>query len=93
MTEEEFNRGFISSLALYYAHRMEKTETKAEDGAQHLLDFRIPISVPRLLREKILKFRRRAIDEPCEERFDECLDLLLEIDRVIYKIDAYSKYM
>jgi hypothetical protein len=89
----DFNRGFVSALALYYAHRMEQTSTRAEDGAQHLIDFRIPRQVPMQLRDKLLQFRRKAIDEPDEKRFDECMDLLIEIDRVLYKIDAYSKYM
>lgn len=93
MNGDDFNRGFISALALYYAHRMEPVANNAEIGARHLIDLRIPKSVPLMLREKLIKFRRKAIDEPDEKRFDECLDLLIEIDKVIYKIDAYSKYM
>jgi hypothetical protein len=108
----EFNNGFITALALFYAHRfynLSAFETihkvfgpdlRLYGGSDHLLNIQIPSNIDPDLRRKVedlvskvksLRYAELTKDE-VEEIFDECLEILKELDRRLFGLEVIVNY-
>jgi hypothetical protein len=100
----EFNNGFITALTLFYAHRYELRvggpDLRLYGGSDHLLDIQIPSNIDPDLRQKVedlvskvksLRYADLTKDE-VEEIFDECLEILKELDRRLFGLEVTVNY-
>jgi hypothetical protein len=105
--EVEFNNGFVTALALFYAHAYQLRETQFEGkwslvlhaATDHLLQMDIPESLPEELRRRVEEFRRWALahryeadDETALRLFEECLEILKEVDEKVFGLKVVVKY-
>jgi len=108
----EFNNGFITALALFYAHRfynLSAFETihkvfgrdlRLWGGSDHLLNIQIPDNIDPDLRRRIEDFVRKVVSlrfaelnkDEVDKVFDECLELLKEIDRRLFGLEVIVNY-
>jgi hypothetical protein len=103
----EFNNGFITALALFYAHRFRDSipeldwDRRVYAGSDHLLDIEIPENLKPELRDEIKKFvddvLSRRNDDTCkglvaERLFDRCLNILVSLDRELFGLDVIVVY-
>jgi len=97
--KHEFNTGFVSALAKFLAHQMERFPSECDHriygATDHLFDIEIPKNLPEDLRNDIIRFvnnamRKRLLTlkaEEADELFDEADNLLQRIDREIFKLE------
>jgi hypothetical protein len=105
--EVEFNNGFVTALALFYAHAYQLREAGFEGkwalvlhaATDHLLEMEIPSSLPPKLRERVERFREEALahryeadDETALRLFEECLEILKLVDEEVFGLKVVVKY-
>jgi hypothetical protein len=106
-TKPEFNNGFITALALFYAHRFKRIKgAGGEDyrihaGSDHLLRIEIPDSLPDELKNELTEFVRKVISRrydftisegEIEFLFEWCIDILIKLDKAIFGLDVVVNY-
>jgi vacuolar-type H+-ATPase catalytic subunit A/Vma1 len=94
-------------LALFYAHAYQIQGASFKGmwalvlhaATDHILEMDIPSNLPPKLRERVEKFRERALahryeadDETAQELFKECLEILKEIDGEVFGLEVVVKY-
>jgi hypothetical protein len=102
-----YNNGFITALALFYAHRFNTKLCHPKDnydfriyaGSDHLYQIELPKNLPSDLRERIEKFvntvqslRYDATPKQAEELFEECLNILKELDERLFGLKVTVVY-
>jgi hypothetical protein len=105
--EVEFNNGFATALALFYAHAYQAQGASFKGrwalvlyaATDHLLQMDIPSNLPEKLRRRVEEFRERALarrfeadDETAQELFKECLEILKRIDEEVFGLKVVVKY-
>ena len=105
--EVEFNNGFVTALALFYAHAYQLREARFKGrwalalhaATDHLLEMEIPSSLPPKLRERVERFREEALahryeadDETALRLFEECLEILKRIDEEVFGLKVVVKH-
>jgi hypothetical protein len=105
--EVEFNNGFVTALALFYAHAYQLREASfagrwalvLHAATDHLLEMDIPGNLSPKLRERVERFREEALahryeadDETVLRLFGECLEILKEIDREVFGLKVVVKH-
>jgi hypothetical protein len=104
----EFNNGFITALALFYHHRGQFKEAEdviqrdmsIYAGSDHLFDLEYPTNIPEELKNKIEDFRRRVLEvrmadiskQHAYRLYEECKELLIEIDEKVFGLKVVVNY-
>jgi uncharacterized protein YaaR (DUF327 family) len=108
MSEEEieFNNGFVTALALFYAHLYQQYSERFKGewvliicgATDHLIDMEVPNNIPQELKERVEKFKEKALshrydanEEIAMELFNECLEILKEIDEKMFGLSVIVK--
>jgi hypothetical protein len=102
--EVEFNNGFLTALLLFYGHRYwprtEKYDFRLDGAADHLRDMEVPEGLDDDLKERVRELRGRVMalrfrDLPSEEVdrvFDECVEIVKELDRRLFGLSVVVNY-
>jgi hypothetical protein len=109
MSKIEFNNGFITALTLFYGHRMdrelissdEKNDLRIYGASDHLIDIEYPKNLDPKLKKRIIKFVGNVLDirlkkvsfRKAEKLFNECLEILKEIDKKYFGLKVKVKYV
>jgi hypothetical protein len=103
----EFNNGFVTALALFYAHAYQIQGARFKGrwalvlhaATDHILEMDIPSNLSPKLRERVERFRERALahrfeadDETAQELFKECLEILKLVDEEVFGLKVVVKY-
>ena len=101
-----FNNGFITALALFYAHRFLRYSFTRRDlriyaGSDHLINMQMPENLDPDLKnrvdgfiDKVMSSRYEELpEEKAEELFSECLEILKELDKKLFNLDVVVNYM
>lgn len=108
MEEPEFNNGFVTALALFYAHREQFKEARklTHDmriyaASDHLFDLEYPENIDTEVKEKVEVFTNWVFSvrlgsllswEEGEKIFDACKDILKLIDERIFGLKVIINY-
>lgn len=102
----EFNDGFITALALCYAHRMASCQTpsgkdyRLSGAADHLVEMDLPEDLPDELKKSILRLRKKIIEkrlelmnpEDVDKMFDELVEIFKRLDKHLFGLDVTVTY-
>lgn len=107
--EIEFNSGFVTALALFYGHLHQFQETRFRDedlriypATDHLYYIEYPENLDNEIKERIEKFRKKALEmryktismKEGDDLFLECLKIIKLIDKKCFKIkDVVVNYI
>lgn len=96
----EFNNGFVTALALFYGHSGDRTlppDLKIYVASDHLLNIDYPENLSPELKKKVKSFVSKALEYRCarktpseedlEKLFDECIEILKDLDREFFGLD------
>ncbi|MCW1297041.1 MAG: hypothetical protein OH319_05155 [Candidatus Parvarchaeota archaeon] len=107
--EIEFNSGFITALVLFYGHlhQFQREEFKDNDfriytASDHLFNIEYPKNLDNEIKERIEKFRKKALEmryktismKEGDDLFLECLEIAKMIDKKCFKLkDVVVNYI
>ncbi|MEM2174915.1 MAG: hypothetical protein QXI58_04755 [Candidatus Micrarchaeia archaeon] len=107
--EIEFNSGFVTALALFYGHlhqfqhpEFENDDLRICSASDHLFDIEYPENIDNEIKERVEKFRKKALEmrykrismKEGDELFLECLEIIKLIDKKCFKIkDVVVNYI
>jgi len=99
--EISYNNGFITALALFYAHRQEPflqffRDDRLYGASDHLLEMDVPETLSSELKARIEGFRREVLSKrvaelgqaEVEKLFEECLNILKALDKEVFGLNV-----
>jgi hypothetical protein len=99
--EISYNNGFITALALFYAHRQQPflqlfRDDRLYGASDHLLEMDVPKTLSSELKARIKEFRQKVLakrvaelgQDEVEKLFEECLNILMALDKEVFGLNV-----